>query len=260
MDGFARSLITLIIDLFIILFVIRVFISESERFHPVFGMVFRATERVVGPLRGMLGRQQAGLACGLVILGLLILKGLVLASIPLALQTFARTMLQLYVFIIILIAGFPEYYTNPIASFGQRMVNPIRAIAASFSHNLFAVNIFSVVILLALYSFVTYILGSLATGGVSMTVKAAILSGPLALLGLVTIFIYIIVINALLTWVTPDPSNPIVQLLALISAPIIEPIRRVVPPVAGVLDLSPIIAILGLYVVQGLGYSILRSI
>jgi YggT family protein len=57
--------------------------------------------------------------------------------------------------------------------------------------------------------------------------------------------------------VSPDPLNPVVQLLALVSAPIIEPIRRVIPPLAGAIDLSPIIAIFLLNIANGVGHRVL---
>jgi YggT family protein len=57
--------------------------------------------------------------------------------------------------------------------------------------------------------------------------------------------------------VSPDPLNPVVQLLALLSAPIVEPIRRVVPPLAGAIDLSPMLAIFALYIARSVGLQIL---
>ena len=51
---------------------------------------------------------------------------------------------------------------------------------------------------------------------------------------------WLILIRALLSWVSPDPSNPIVQFLYRTTDPILEPIRRLFPPMA--IDISPIIA------------------
>jgi YggT family protein len=60
------------------------------------------------------------------------------------------------------------------------------------------------------------------------------------------IFLYtiVILIHALLTWVRPDPFNPIVRTLATLSNLILDPIRRLVPMHALGIDLSPLLAIL----------------
>ncbi len=55
-----------------------------------------------------------------------------------------------------------------------------------------------------------------------------------------TIYYWLILIRALLTWVNPDPYNPIVQFLERATEPVLAPIRRFLPPMA--IDVSPIIA------------------
>lgn len=50
----------------------------------------------------------------------------------------------------------------------------------------------------------------------------------------------ILLINALLSWVRPDPSNPIVRFLDTVSDAVCDPIRRLVPTVFGGLDLAPL--------------------
>ena len=55
---------------------------------------------------------------------------------------------------------------------------------------------------------------------------------------------WMIIIRALLTWVSPDPRNPIVQLLDAATEPILWPIRRALPfSLKFGFDISPIIAI-----------------
>jgi len=62
----------------------------------------------------------------------------------------------------------------------------------------------------------------------------------------ITVYIWIVVIRALLSWVNPDPYNPIVRFLAAVTDPVLSPIRRRLPYLGGI-DLSPIIVILILY-------------
>ena len=62
----------------------------------------------------------------------------------------------------------------------------------------------------------------------------------------------LIVINALLSWVRPDPSSPIVRFLDRVSDTVCDPIRRFFPTVLGGFDLAPLIAILVIEVVRWL--------
>lgn len=56
----------------------------------------------------------------------------------------------------------------------------------------------------------------------------------------------VIIARAILSWVSPDPYNPIVRIINQISEPILFPIRKRVPYFSGI-DLSPIIALLIIY-------------
>jgi len=55
-----------------------------------------------------------------------------------------------------------------------------------------------------------------------------------------------VVARAVLSWVSPDPYNPIVRIINQISEPILFPIRKRVPYFSGI-DLSPIIALMLIY-------------
>ena len=60
---------------------------------------------------------------------------------------------------------------------------------------------------------------------------------------------YAILIRALLSWVNPDPRNPVVQALDAITEPILQPLRQVVPRI-GMIDITPMVAIFVLYIIQ----------
>lgn len=59
------------------------------------------------------------------------------------------------------------------------------------------------------------------------------------------VYQWIIIARALVSWVNPDPYNPIVQFLIRATEPILYPIRRAVGYGMGI-DLSPLIAILAI--------------
>ncbi len=60
----------------------------------------------------------------------------------------------------------------------------------------------------------------------------------------------IILVNALLSWIRPDASNPAVQFLETVSNVVCNPIRRLFPTVFGGFDLAPMIAMLVLIFLQ----------
>jgi YggT family protein len=66
------------------------------------------------------------------------------------------------------------------------------------------------------------------------------------ILGVVlTILYWLILIRALISWVNPDPYNPIVQFLNKVTEPVLYPIRKLIPSHFSIgIDISPIIAFL----------------
>jgi YggT family protein len=67
---------------------------------------------------------------------------------------------------------------------------------------------------------------------------------------LITIYIWVVIIAALLTWVRPDPTNPIVQVLYRLTEPAYALVRRYVPTVFNGIDLAPLIIIVGLQIID----------
>jgi YggT family protein len=65
-----------------------------------------------------------------------------------------------------------------------------------------------------------------------------------------TLYMWIIIIRALLSWVNPDPYNPIVQFLNSITEPLLNRVRKAIPMPGMGLDLSPIIVILAIVFLQ----------
>jgi len=69
-------------------------------------------------------------------------------------------------------------------------------------------------------------------------------------LDMILFFAMIVVIaRAVLSWVSPDPYNPIVRIINQLSEPLLFPIRRRVPYIGG-MDLSPIILLMVIFFLQ----------
>ncbi len=60
---------------------------------------------------------------------------------------------------------------------------------------------------------------------------------------ILSLYKWVIIISALLSWVQPDPYNPIVQMLSRLTEPAYMFLRRFVPTVFGGMDLAPVILI-----------------
>jgi len=74
-----------------------------------------------------------------------------------------------------------------------------------------------------------------------------------ALAGLIdmvlSITMIVVIARAVLSWVSPDPYNPVVRIIHQLSEPILFPIRRRVPYLGG-MDLSPILVLMAIFFLQ----------
>ncbi|MCC6458538.1 MAG: YggT family protein [Caldilineaceae bacterium] len=70
---------------------------------------------------------------------------------------------------------------------------------------------------------------------------------------LLQLYSYVLLARALMSWIPNlDPYNPAVQFLHSITEPVLEPIRKLVPPLGGMIDISMIIAFFGIIVLEQL--------
>jgi YggT family protein len=77
---------------------------------------------------------------------------------------------------------------------------------------------------------------------------AAVLDVFFAILSVIQ---WLVIIAAIITWVNPDPRNPIVQFLYRTTEPILRPFRRILPPgKTGGIDFSPILVILAIIFIK----------
>ncbi|MGE4518884.1 MAG: YggT family protein [Desulfobacteraceae bacterium] len=64
------------------------------------------------------------------------------------------------------------------------------------------------------------------------------------------IYMWIIIGSAILSWVNPDPFNPIVRFLRAVTEPVLSEVRKRIPVSFGGIDFSPIIVILAIIFLQ----------
>jgi YggT family protein len=67
---------------------------------------------------------------------------------------------------------------------------------------------------------------------------------------LLEVYKWVVIVAALISWVNPDPYNPIVRFLYSVTEPVFRPIRRVMGHRLGPIDISPLVVILAIIFVQ----------
>lgn len=74
---------------------------------------------------------------------------------------------------------------------------------------------------------------------------------------LLTLYMWVVIIAAIISWVNPDPYNPIVRLLRAVTEPAFRPIRKVIGYRLGFIDISPMIIILAILFIK---YFLIQSL
>lgn len=84
-----------------------------------------------------------------------------------------------------------------------------------------------------------------------MSILGNLLQATATVLNIVlTLYMWIVIIRALLSWVNPDPYNPIVQFLHSVTDPVLYKIREKIPMSGMGIDFSPIIVLLAIVFLQ----------
>lgn len=164
-----------------------------------------------------------------------------------------NTLFSLYVLALMLrflLAWVRADFYNPVSQFLVKITNPVLVPLRRFVPPLGGVDMASVVLMLAVQMLGIALILLLRGGGIGLQTLVFVSLAELIDL-LFKVFIYGILIQAILSWVNPGTYNPAVSLLQALTAPVLNPVRRLLPSVGG-LDLSPLLAILGLEVLRRL--------
>lgn len=74
-----------------------------------------------------------------------------------------------------------------------------------------------------------------------------------------TLYMYIVIARAVMSWFNPDPYNQIVRFIYRITDPVLDWVRRYIPIISG-LDLSPVVVIFAILFIDRFLVSILRHL
>ncbi|MEX2479904.1 MAG: YggT family protein [Gammaproteobacteria bacterium] len=150
-----------------------------------------------------------------------------------------------------------DFY-NPLCQAIVTVTNPPLRPMRRYIPALGGLDTSSMVLLLVLQAINTLLVALVlgltpALGGVLVVAVAELLNKT------VWIFIAAVFIEVILSWVAPRSYNPLVSVIQALTAPLLQPVRRTVPPL-GALDLSPLIVLLGLQLTQILLVAPLRDL
>ncbi len=140
-----------------------------------------------------------------------------------------------------------DFY-NPLVQFLVRITNPPLLLLRRFVPGYRGLDLASVVLAFALQLVEVMLVAALF--GQSAGVGGVLLVTVMELLKLlINIYLWGVIIQAVLSWINPDPYHPAARVLAQLTAPLLRPARRLIPPVSGV-DLSPVLVVVALIFVS----------
>ena len=134
-----------------------------------------------------------------------------------------------------------DFY-NPVSQLIVKATQPPLKALRRVVPGLGGVDLASVVLMLALQMFELWLI-LLVLGRDAALTGLVLLSVARLLQLLIYVFMFSIIALVILSWVQPRSYNPVFGLLNSLSAPIMRPARRILPPINGI-DLSPIVAFL----------------
>lgn len=164
-----------------------------------------------------------------------------------------NTLFSLYVLVLMLrflLAWVRADFYNPVSQFLVKASNPLLVPLRRVIPPVGGLDLASILLMLAVQMLGIALILLLRGGGIDPLLLLLLSLSELVDL-LFKVFIYGILIQAILSWINPGAYNPAVSLLYSLTDPVLRPVRRVVPPISG-LDLSPLVAILGLEVLRRL--------
>lgn len=160
-----------------------------------------------------------------------------------------ETLLSLYISAIVIrfLLGYvrADFY-NPLSQFLVKITNPVLVPVRRFIPSFGKLDTSAVVVALVLM----IIKIALVTGivGASLNVATLLwLSVGELIRSVIWVYIIALILMAVISWIGSSQGNPVSPLVNSLVSPLVTPVRRRMPPV-GMLDLSPMVVMIGLYI------------
>jgi YggT family protein len=279
-------LLRFVVDFLIILMLLRLLIRPNEAFfHPIYRMIYRITDPVLTPSRYITRTPTQGIL--LTTIGLVVLRGIIFMATDSGLEVLRRMgyflmpplppmmgmaasfielfrlLFQAYMVMWVIAVVSGRGYGTSLIHMMARAFLPIDAALGRLGipRSWFTAGAFL---------FLWILHGLLVAATISLLILQTIPTPSLLAMSLGEglklvfqlfpgFFSILIIIGALLSWVSPDPHNPIVQTIYGISEPLLAPFRRLVPSLGG-LDITPIFAILAFQLIGRFGLEVVHGL
>ncbi len=140
-----------------------------------------------------------------------------------------------------------DFY-NPVSQFLVKVTNPPLLPLRRIIPGIMGIDMASIVLLVALQATQLLLIAAVQGFGIQpLGLLVLTLAGLLSLL--FTIYFFTILIQVILSWVSPGNYNPAVALIHSLNEPLLGRARRILPPISG-FDLSPILVLIGLQLLE----------
>ena len=148
-----------------------------------------------------------------------------------------------------------DFY-NPISQFVVKATQPLVAVARRFIPSIKKIDTASLVLVLALILIKLVVLFGIA--GYPLNGPQLLIKALYDLISLTfDIFIVALFVQAILSWINPDPYHPVSSLLRSLTFPVLRPIQKYIPPIGGI-DLSTLVGLIGLMFIKRLVLSLFQ--
>lgn len=172
-----------------------------------------------------------------------------------------QTLFGLYagaVMLRLLLAMVRADFYNPVSQFLVKVTNPPLLPLRRLIPGFMGIDMAGVVLLIALEATKLLLIGAIQGFGIP-PLGLAVLTLAEILALLLNIYFFTILVQVILSWVSPGGHNPAVALLYSLNEPLLGRARRILPPMSG-FDLSPILVLIGLQLLEFLLIAPIRDL
>lgn len=162
-----------------------------------------------------------------------------------------QTLFGLYILVVMLrflLQWARADFYNPLSQFIVKVTTPVLRPLRRFIPGLGGLDFASIVLMWALKT-IELSLIIFITSGMLNPIGPMLWAIPQLVDLAINVFLFAILIQVIISWVNPGTYNPILGVINSLTDPLMRPARRLLPPISG-LDLSPMLVMMGLYLLK----------
>ena len=132
---------------------------------------------------------------------------------------------------------------NPLSTLIMKVTNPLLKPLRRTIPGYFGIDWASIISLFLVQAIEIILVALIITGGIPAFSGLTMLTIAYLLRTILYIYLFIIIVQVIISWINPNAYNPITTIMYQISEPILKPIRQFIPSSGG-LDFSPLVALI----------------